>query len=155
MIFGPPKDCSMMTLRPKNARNRVRIYHFRAKMFLNSPLGPSVTLTAFARTSTPLRMLALPSFENLISLCAPRVSAGLAALAAARRRDLDEVVDRRCIFFFEKFGKGYRRWRRKRAGRANFMKPRLNFLGHRKSLEGHVTAANSCNHFQQPLGRVS
>ena len=24
MIFGPPKDCSMMTLRPKNARNRVK-----------------------------------------------------------------------------------------------------------------------------------
>lgn len=57
------------------------------------PFGPRVTLTALARTSTPLRMLALPSFENLISLCAPRASTGF----AARRRDLEEVVDRRCI----------------------------------------------------------
>jgi len=90
----------MMTLRPKNARNRVKIYNAGAKFLPSSPFGPSVTLTAFARTSTPLRMLALPSFENLISLCAPRESAGFAALAAARRRDLEEVVDRRCIFFW-------------------------------------------------------
>jgi hypothetical protein len=34
----------------------------------NRPFGPSVTLTAFASTSTPLRMLARPSLENLISL---------------------------------------------------------------------------------------
>ena len=61
------------------------------------PLGPRVTLTALARTSTPLRMLALPSFENLISLCAPLVREGCLALAAARRRDREEVVDRRCI----------------------------------------------------------
>ncbi len=33
-----------------------------------SPLGPRVTETAFASTSTPLRMDALPSLENLISL---------------------------------------------------------------------------------------
>jgi hypothetical protein len=63
-----------------------------------------VTLTALARISTPLRILALPSFENLISLCAPRVNKGvetlLTALAAARRRDLDDVVDRRCIVLF-------------------------------------------------------
>ena len=37
-------------------------------------------------------MLALPSFENLISLCAP-----LAREGTALRRDLEEVVDRRCI----------------------------------------------------------
>ena len=60
-----------------------------------------MTLTALARISTPLRILALPSFENLISLCAPRINEGvdtlLTALAAARRRDLDDVVDRQCI----------------------------------------------------------
>lgn len=56
------------------------------------PFGPRVTLTAFASTSTPLRMLALPSFENLISLWAPRASEG-----TALRRDLAEEVDRRCI----------------------------------------------------------
>ena len=70
-----------------------------------------MTLTALARTSTPLRILALPSFENLISLCAPRVNEGvytlLVAFAAARRRDLDDAVDRRCIVsFFLKNVKG-------------------------------------------------
>jgi hypothetical protein len=58
-------------------------------------------LTALARTSTPLRMLALPSLENLISLWAPRASTGFAALTAARRRDLDDAVDRRCILEVE------------------------------------------------------
>ena len=58
-------------------------------------------------------MLALPSFENLISLCAPRASVGFAALAAARRRDLEEVVDRRCIFWEEvKRSGSERRWER-------------------------------------------
>ena len=94
----------MMTLRPKQTDFK-RYYQTRnAKTLL--PLGPRVTLTALARISTPLRILALPSFENLISLCAPRTNEGvdtlLTALAAARRRDLDDVVDRRCIvtFFF-------------------------------------------------------
>jgi len=46
-------------------------------------------------------MLARPSFENLISLCAPRVRGGWAtALEAARRRDLEEVLESRCISAF-------------------------------------------------------
>lgn len=61
------------------------------------PLGPNVTLTASARTSTPLRMLARPSFENLMSLCAPLASVGCFALAAARRRAREEVEETRCI----------------------------------------------------------
>jgi hypothetical protein len=93
-------------------------------------------------------MLALPSFENLISLCAPRVSAGFAALAAARRRDLDEVVDRRCIFEKNFWEDEEEEEGRKQTVVRILWKPRLNFLGHRKSLEGHVTAASSCNHFQ-------
>ena len=89
----------MMTLRPKQ---RTLSYIFQTTPQKDTlPLGPRVTLTALARISTPLRILALPSFENLISLCAPRINEGvetlLTALAAARRRDLDDVVDRRCI----------------------------------------------------------
>jgi hypothetical protein len=63
------------------------------------PFGPSVTLTASARMSTPLRMAARPSFENLISLCAPRVSAGVerAAFAAARRSAREDVFEMECI----------------------------------------------------------
>lgn len=66
-------------------------------MLANVPLGPKVTLTASARTSTPFRMLARPSFENLMSLCAPRASTGCFALTAARRRARDEVAETRCI----------------------------------------------------------
>ena len=64
--------------------------------FADSPLGPRVTLTALARTSTPFRIPALPSLENLISLCAPRVSKGWAVLAAGRIERAD-VVERRYI----------------------------------------------------------
>ena len=85
-------------------------------------------------------MLALPSFENLISLCAPRVSAGFAALAAARRRDLEEVVDRRCIFE-KNFWEDEEDEGAKQTVVRILWKPRLNFLGHRKNLEGHVTAS--------------
>lgn len=46
----------------------LEIIYMKSKRY--EPFGPSVTLTAFARISTPLRILALPSFENLISLCA-------------------------------------------------------------------------------------
>ena len=56
-----------------------------------APLGPRVTLTAFARMSTPFKMLARPSLENLISLWAPRASTGFAEAArraAATERDL-------------------------------------------------------------------
>lgn len=62
-----------------------------------SPLGPRVTLTAFARTSTPVRMLARPSLENLISLWAPRLSTGFAAFAAERRTAEEDAEDRRCM----------------------------------------------------------
>ena len=56
------------------------------KKDIYAPLGQRVILTAFPRTSTPFRMLALPSFENLISfkLCVPPLEAGaVAALEAA------------------------------------------------------------------------
>ena len=61
-------------------------------------MGPRVTETALARTSTPLRMEALPSLENLISLCAPRFKTGFAAFAALRRTaEEDAALDRRCM----------------------------------------------------------
>ena len=56
-----------------------------------------MTLTAFARMSTPFKMLARPSLENLISLCAPRLSTGFAALAAVRRTAEVEALERRCM----------------------------------------------------------
>ena len=63
-----------------------------------APLGPSVTETAFARTSTPVRMAARPSLENLMSLCAPRFRTGFAALAAERRTaEEDAALERRCM----------------------------------------------------------
>ena len=62
-----------------------------------APLGPRVTLTALARTSTPFKMLARPSLENLISLWAPRLSTGFAAFAAVRRTAEEDALDRRCI----------------------------------------------------------
>lgn len=56
----------------------------RANGKVHIPLGPNVTLTAFASVSTPVKIAALPSFENLISLCAPLVNLG-DDRAAARR----------------------------------------------------------------------
>ena len=64
------------------------------------PLGPRVTLTALARTSTPFRMLARPSLENLISLCAPRAKiVGRTAFAAALRAARDDEDEIACIVF--------------------------------------------------------
>ena len=93
VILGPPNDCSMITLRPGKRPQRPKGEELKGAPGI--PFGPKVTLTAFARTSTPFRMLARPSFENLISLCAPRTNEGL-AFAAARRRALEEVLER-CI----------------------------------------------------------
>lgn len=62
-----------------------------------APLGPRVTLTALARMSTPFKMLARPSLENLISLWAPRLSTGFAAFAAERRTAEEDAEERRCM----------------------------------------------------------
>jgi hypothetical protein len=66
------------------------------------PSGSRVTPTALAR---PLRILALPSFENLMSLCVPRVNEGAETLLAAlvaQRRDLEDVVDSlQTVHYFE------------------------------------------------------
>lgn len=94
----------------------------------DSPLGPSVTLTALARTSTPLSILARPSLENLISLCAPRASTGRAAFAAALRAARDDEDEMACMVVFleergdeEKNGKrGRRETEQKCAGLKNF-----------------------------------
>src|SRR5712671_6003580 len=59
----------------------------------DKPFGPSVTLTAFASTSTPLRMPARASLENLISLCAPRARTERAAFAEARRSAREELEE--------------------------------------------------------------
>ena len=60
------------------------------QMRYNIPFGPKVTDTAFARTSTPARIDALPSLENLISLWAPRANTGFADLAARRAADEED-----------------------------------------------------------------
>jgi hypothetical protein len=77
-------SCTRVSLNKKLERDRC------------TPLGPRVTLTALARTSTPFKILARPSLENLISLWAPRVNEGL-AFAAARRRAFEEVFENGCI----------------------------------------------------------
>ena len=56
-----------------------------------------MTLTALARMSTPFKMLARPSLENLISLWAPRLSTGFAAFAAEWRTAEDDAEERRCM----------------------------------------------------------
>lgn len=61
------------------------------------PLGPRVTLTALARTSTPFNILARPSLENLISLWAPRARIGRAAFVAALRAARDDEDEIACI----------------------------------------------------------
>lgn len=62
------------------------------------PFGPSVTLTAFASTSTPANMLARPSLENLTSLCAYRRETRVAdERPTTRRATLVEDWERWCI----------------------------------------------------------
>jgi hypothetical protein len=93
VILGPPNACSMITLRPVS---HVRKYEKVEKTKSYAPLGPSVTLTAFARMSTPARIDVRPSFENLISLWAPRARTSFAE-RAARRTAEDERLPTRCM----------------------------------------------------------
>ena len=68
VILGAPNGCSMITFRPVD----IQLPTVASTEVQHIPLGPSVTLTAFASTSTPANMLARPSLENLTSLCAYR-----------------------------------------------------------------------------------
>jgi len=86
----------MMTLRPARTWSVKTVQRRK----LDSPLGPRVTLTALARTSTPFSMLARPSLENLISLWAPRARIGRAAFAAALRAARDDEDEIACIVYF-------------------------------------------------------
>lgn len=90
MIFGAPKDCSMMTFRPMLIGEQAE--HFQPIGSVKSalPFGPSVTETASASTSTPASMATRPSLENLISLCAPRARTALATFGPDLRTAEDE-----------------------------------------------------------------
>jgi hypothetical protein len=86
-----------MTLRPvesvKGVYLPMRITQISLAVKWNEPFGPRVTLTAFARMSTPRSIACRPSWENLISLCAPRAVSCLEGCCAARaRRIADDAV---------------------------------------------------------------
>ena len=99
VILGLPKDCSMMTLRPARTWSVTTVQKW-GRGGCDLPLGPRVTLTALARTSTPFSMLARPSLENLISLWAPRAKIGRAAFTAALRAARDDEDEIACIVVF-------------------------------------------------------
>ena len=76
------------------------------------PLGPRVTATAFARTSTPLSNDARPSTPNLSSLCPAYPRRATIALMRVER-GIDRVVMARYILSVKE-DKGDRRMDRRK-----------------------------------------
>ena len=68
VILGEPHDCSRITFRPCQQNPNIRTATNRILFFMEKTLGPIVTATASARTSTPCNINARTSAPNRTSL---------------------------------------------------------------------------------------
>jgi len=80
------KERSMMTLPPAQKWSVTMVQRCIGEE-RGLPIRPRLMLTALARTSTPLSMLALPSLENMTSLWAPRAAVQILQLPGQRGRE--------------------------------------------------------------------
>ena len=68
VILGEPHDCSRITFRPCQQNLNIRTATNRILFIMEKTLGPIVTATASARTSTPCNINARTSAPNRTSL---------------------------------------------------------------------------------------